>query len=81
MVVRDEDGELSDWAGYLFGNLAKSVNRIRDRRGTFYDRRLSATVILDAESLLDRVVYTIANPAAADLCEHYGDWSGLTLFP
>ena len=46
LVVCDQSAELADWASYLLGNLARGVNRIRGRRGCFFERRYSAEPIL-----------------------------------
>jgi REP element-mobilizing transposase RayT len=80
LVVRDEEGELADWASYFLGNLACAVNRIRKRSGTCFERRYSAEPILDDEALQGRLVYVVANPVKAGLCERWSDWPGVVLF-
>jgi len=80
LVVRDRSGELSCWASYFFGNLARAVNRIRKRDGACFARRYSAEPILDAEALVDRLVYTVTNPVKAGLCARAEQWPGVLLF-
>ncbi len=80
LVVRDEHGQLGEWAGYFFGNLARSVDRIRGRSGPCFARRYSAEPILDQGALLDRIVYVVTNPVKANLCKRARDWPGVLLF-
>jgi REP element-mobilizing transposase RayT len=80
LLVCDESAELADWASYFLGNLARAVNRIRGRRGTFFERRYSAEPILDVEALHDRLVYVVTNPVKAGLCRRARDWPGVVLF-
>jgi REP element-mobilizing transposase RayT len=80
LLVCDESAELADWAGYFLGNLARAVNRIRGRRGTFFERRYSAEPILDVEAVHERLVYVVTNPVKAGLCRHARDWPGVVLF-
>ena len=80
LVLRDDEGELAAWASYALGNLARAVNRIRGRTGTFFERRYSIEPILDAEALHDRLVYVVTNPVKAALCDRASDWPGVVLF-
>lgn len=80
LLVRDSNGELADWACYLLGNLARAINRIRDRSGVVFGRRYSAEPILDHEALRDRLVYVVTNPVQAGLCGRGRDWPGVSLW-
>ena len=80
LVVRDDTGELAAWASYFFGNLARAVNHIRGRSGSCFARRYSAEPILDDESLLDRLIYVVANPVSAGLCRRAQRWPGVVLY-
>ena len=80
VLLRDLKGQLAGWAGYFFGNLARSVNDIRDRRGVVFERRYDAEPVLDEEALLERAVYVICNPVKAGLCEHSHQWPGIVLW-
>jgi hypothetical protein len=80
LIVRDEAGDLASWASYFLGNFARAVNRIRRRSGSCFERRYSAEPILDDESLVDRLAYTVTNPVKAGLCRRVCDWPGVVLF-
>lgn len=47
LVLRDTLGQLSDFMRYFGGNLAKSINGLRDRTGAVFHDRYSASPILD----------------------------------
>ena len=53
--------------GLPHGTFAKALNEMDRVRGQVYERRYSAIEILDDDALVDRIVYTLTNPAAADL--------------
>ncbi len=80
LVVHDQEGQLAAWASYFLGNLARAVNRLRERTGVCFNRRYSAEPILDDEALADRLVYTITNPVKAGLCSRAEEWPGVVLF-
>jgi REP element-mobilizing transposase RayT len=80
LLVRDTQGELAAWASYLLGNLARSVNAIRERCGVVFERRYSAEPVLDDAALLDRLAYLVTNPVNAGLCDQSRHWPGLVLW-
>ena len=80
LLLCDEASELADWASYFLGNLARAVNRLRGRTGSFFERRYSAEPILDVEALHDRLVYVVTNPVKAELCGRVRNWPGVVLF-
>ena len=80
LVVHDQGGELAAWASFFLGNLARAVNRLRKRSGTFFERRYSAEPILDDEALIDRIVYVVTNPVKAALCKRASQWPGVVLW-
>jgi REP element-mobilizing transposase RayT len=80
LLVRDTEGELAAWASYLLGNLARSINAIRERCGVVFERRYSAEPVLDDAALLDRLAYLVTNPVAAGLCNQSRHWPGLVLW-
>jgi REP element-mobilizing transposase RayT len=80
LVVHDQASQLAAWASYFLGNLARAVNRLRERSGVCFERRYSAEPILDDEALVDRLVYTVTNPVAAGLCSRTDQWPGVVLF-
>jgi len=80
LVVHDTKGQLAGWASYFLGNLARAVNGIRGRCGVVFERRYTATSVLDDAALLDRLVYVVTNPVAAGLCEESCHWPGVVLW-
>jgi hypothetical protein len=80
LVVRDTKGLLAGWASYFLGNLARAVNGIRGRCGVVFERRYTATPVLDDAALLDRLVYVVTNPVRAGLCETSRHWPGVVLW-
>jgi putative transposase len=78
IVVRVASTEvLPSFMQYLKSQVATDVNDLRDRRtGTFWSARYGAVPILDEESLIDRIGYTLMNPVAAGIAatcaEHVG---------
>jgi len=80
LLVHDQKGELAAWASFFLGNLARAVNRIRKRSGTFFERRYAAEPILDDDALIDRLVYVITNPVKAALCSRARQWPGIVLW-
>ena len=80
LIVHDQRGELAAWASFFLGNLARAVNRIRRRSGTFFERRYAAEPILDTEALIDRLIYVVTNPVKAGLCRRANQWPGIVLW-
>jgi putative transposase len=46
--------------------------------GPVFERRYSAIEIVDDDAMLDRIVYTVTNPAAAGLVRNVEAWAGLS---
>lgn len=81
LVVTDASAELDRFMGRFLGPLARALNAVDRVRGQFFERRYAAIEIVDDEALLDRILYTVTNPAAADLVAAVEDWPGLCLWP
>ncbi len=77
LIVTDLAGDLSEFMGYFQGNLAKAINRHRARDGAVFQRRFSAETIVDTESAVAKMLYLVANPAAAGLVDTYTHWPGV----
>ena len=58
--------------------LARKLNRHWGRTGTFYERRYTATEVLDDDQLIDKLRYTVCNPCESDLVRHPKLWPGLS---
>lgn len=80
LLVHDTSGRLAAWASYFLGNLARAVNHVRERRGVVFERRYSAEPILDNDALSDRLLYVLANPVQAGLCNQVKGWPGVLLW-
>ncbi|QDG51057.1 hypothetical protein FIV42_10020 [Persicimonas caeni] len=57
--------------------LAKKINKLRGRKGTFWERRYTAIRVLDDEMLLERLRYIVCNPCESNLVQHPMKWPGL----
>ncbi len=81
LVVEDGGGVLDRFMCLFLGALARAVNTADETSGPVHQRRYSAIEILDDEALLDRIVYTLTNPVAANLVARVEEWPGLVLGP
>lgn len=80
LLLHDQRGQLSCLMELFLGSLAKSVNRLRHRRGPLFERRFSAEPVLDPTALLDRWCYLVLNPVRAALVARHDLWPGLCLY-
>jgi REP element-mobilizing transposase RayT len=60
------------------GQLARKLNRHWGRSGHVFERRYTATEILDDAALVDKLRYTVCNPCESDLVRHPKLWPGLS---
>ena len=65
----------------VHSNIARWVNRLRHRRGKFWERRGASSRILDEASNWERLEYLYTNPVKADLCKTAEAWPGFTTLP
>lgn len=77
LVVTDRDCVLDRFMSRLLGPLARYMNRFDSLSGPVFERRYSAIEILDQGAFIDRLVYTMTNPVAANLVERPEDWPGV----
>jgi putative transposase len=79
LVVTDVQGVMPDFQRELNSLLARSVNALRGRRESFWDRRsYSAVKLLEDDDVVGKIAYTLANPVAARLVEQATEWEGAT---
>ncbi|MEW6432896.1 MAG: transposase [Myxococcota bacterium] len=78
LLVRARGVALSGFMQFLLSNIAKKINALLGRVGTFWQRRFSCEPVLDAEAELDRLRYILAHGVKERLVAHPGDWPGLT---
>ena len=78
LVVTDPFARLPDFQQYLDGILAKAMNCSLGRWESFWDPdSYSAVQLEDANAILDKMVYVLANPVAAGLVRYAAEWPGL----
>ena len=78
LVLTDTQSQLSDFMMRFNGLLARDINAIDEIKGRFFERRYAASQILDLDAIVDLIVYTVCNPASANLVEDFEQWPGLS---
>ncbi|HSM91462.1 MAG TPA: hypothetical protein VLT47_01175, partial [Anaeromyxobacteraceae bacterium] len=77
LVLTDTDGRLPDFQRDLDALVAKATNCALHRWEAFWERvSYSAVELVTRESVLEKIVYTLANPVAAGLVRHASRWPG-----
>ncbi len=78
LVVTDPKARLPEFNRYLDGLVARAVNCALGRWESFWDPdSYSAVRLEDAEAILEKTIYVLANPVAAGLVQHGREWPGL----
>ncbi len=78
MVITDPRACLPDFTHLLDGVLAKALNALHGRWESFWAPcSYSAVALASPEDIVDKIAYTLANPATADLVEHGRQWPGV----
>ncbi|HYD41879.1 MAG TPA: transposase, partial [Anaeromyxobacter sp.] len=78
LVVTDRGATLPAFSQLLDGVIAKALNALHGRWENFWaPGSYSAVELLTPEDIVEKVAYTLANPASADLVEHGRQWPGL----
>lgn len=81
-VVTDPRGEVSDFARDFHALVARVLNAYYGRRDSFWSGEPASLVrLVTAEDVLDKLVYTLANPVSARLVRTHRDWPGLHSVP
>lgn len=77
MVVSDPESRLPDFQRNFNSLLARSINVLRNRSESIWDRRSYNDVeLLDDAAVLDKMAYTLANPVEDRLVDHAWQWTG-----
>ena len=77
MVVTDPDARLPDFHRYLDALVARATNCALGRWESFWDRDSYSAVRLETDaSVLEKIVYVLANPVAAGLVRRGKEWPG-----
>lgn len=77
MVITDVHGRYPAFLAFLHKLVAKCLNRHWGRKENLWSSEQTSVVLLtDEASVLDKVAYTLANPACAGLVTSVQDWPG-----
>jgi REP element-mobilizing transposase RayT len=77
LVVTDVLGNLPEFTRILDGIVAKALNSLYGRWENLWAPSSYSAVLLETpEDIIEKVAYTLANPASADLVEHGRPWPG-----
>ena len=79
LIVRAEGPRLALFMKYLLGNLSKKLGPLckPDWWNRFWERRYTASPILDEEALEERLRYVLAHGVKEGLVARVADWEGL----
>ncbi len=82
IILTDQDGTLPVFTEELNKLIARSLNCLHGRWENFWAGGAQTShVLLESDvDVLAKTVYTLANPVAALLVSHGGDWPGVRLF-
>lgn len=81
-VLTDEEGRLPEFAEWLHKYVAKCMNAVLGRTENFWSpAHYNAIPLLDRADVLDKIIYTLANPVTAGLVPHSRLWPGLRSGP
>jgi REP element-mobilizing transposase RayT len=82
LVVTDPDARLPEFHRYLDGLVARAVNCSLGRWEAFWDPDSYSAVPLESDAtVLEKMVYVLANPVAAKLVRTGREWPGLWSAP
>jgi len=78
LVVTDRRANLPAFSQFLDGVVAKALNALYGRWENFWAPcSYSAVALVSPEDIVEKVAYTLANPASAGLVEHGRQWPGV----
>jgi REP element-mobilizing transposase RayT len=78
LVLTDVRANLPDFNHLLDGVLAKALNALHGHWENFWaTSSYSAVALVSPEDIVEKVAYTLANPATAGLVEHGRQWPGV----
>jgi hypothetical protein len=81
LIATDPHGRLPEFCAWLHEFVAKALNAHYGRWENFWAPEPTSYVrLLDAEDVLAKTIYTLANPVAAGLVSHGDDWPGLRVY-
>ncbi len=78
IVLTDPRANLPDFSHFLDGVVAKALNALHGRWENFWAPfSYSAVALVSPEDIIEKMAYTLANPATAGLVEHGNQWPGV----
>ncbi len=77
----DEPDQLPLLIDYVHGNIARQLNALRGREGTFWSRRGTVITVLDGDAQIDRLRYILAQGPKSNLVASPTDWPGACSTP
>lgn len=82
ILATDIRGELPGFMAWFDREVAKCLNGYYDRAEAFWSNdHYSAVALIDAESVIGKLVYLFVNAVKAGLVRTYRDWPGVTSAP
>ena len=78
LLVRAPRGNLPKFMQFVLANIARKVGWLVRWRGTFWERRYSASPVLDEEALHERLRYILSHGVKEGLVRKVRDWPGLS---
>ena len=78
LVVPESTKQLSDFMGFVNGNIARKVGRLHDWRGKLWDRRYQHLIVSDEPAAqIRRLSYLLSQGVKEGLVRHPEDWPGV----
>ena len=82
LVITDTEGRLPRFMHWLDLYVSKCMNVLLGRWGAFWEPEgYSGVELIEDDDVLDKMVYTLANPVAAGLVRWGGEWPGFRSRP
>ncbi len=78
LVVPESTQQLSEFMGFVNGNIARKVGRLHGWRGRLWDRRYQHIIVSDEpEAQIGRLRYLLSQGVKEGLVRHPEDWPGV----
>ena len=76
LLSATKPAEIPLFLDYVHGNIARQINKLRGRTGTFWSRRGAVIAVIDDGAQVDRFTYIVAQGTAAGLVVSPKEWPG-----
>jgi putative transposase len=81
LVATDPQGRIPEFYGLLHALVGRALNAHYGRSENFWSSSPTSCVrLLDSDTILEKIVYTAANPVDAGLVSHGEQWPGVRIF-